>query len=188
MPATTLWASHLTSRHAGYTPEGTLVSESTMPPAQESFGSASASESFGSAPGSGSFGSAPAAGPVPAAPEPAKKKSRGPIFSIVVVVLVLIAGVAVYLLNKNNVTNAKVGDCMPASVADNGSDISQTKTVACTSADAKYKVVGVVDNQDEPSADSTVFETVCQPYSATVGLWVGPSNGKGGKIYCLTDK
>jgi hypothetical protein len=169
---------------------GWQAPDTATPPAQPPFAPPAGTWAYGSAPGGGYYG--------PYYPPAPPKKSRlGLIISIVAVVLALGVGGAFYFANRKSgypggffspgVTDAKVGDCLPASVADDTSDISQTETVDCTSADAKYRVVGVVDNQDEPSADSTVFETVCQPFNATVGLWVGPSNGTGGKIYCLTD-
>jgi hypothetical protein len=137
-------------------------------------------EAVGQAPG---FGPPPAYGP-PA--EPPKKKS--PLPGIIITVVVLIAGaVGFFFLNRDNAVNAKVGDCLPASaLTETLSDASDLKTVDCAGADAKYSVVGVVENKT--SAQFQADDNLCQAFpTAESVLWLGET-GKAGKVFCLAPK
>ena len=145
-------------------------------PAQPSFGQApSAAESFGS---------------VPAAPE---KKKKGPLGAIIgVVVAVVVVGVLALAyaffsgaLNKDAVSNAKVGDCFQETAfTEKLEDASGEKTVACTDPTAKYKVVGIVDNKRSSEID---VDTNCAPWAdAVAGIWLGPP-GEVGKVYCVSE-
>jgi hypothetical protein len=157
------------------------VSESTpsSPQPQESFGSAPGpSESFGSAPVNPAGQAGPAMpGTEPAAPA---KKSPWPRIGILAAVVVVVVGIGLFL-NRNNATNAKVGDCFATTMGQEG-DASNEKTVDCNGPDAAYKVLSILDGKTKeelnPDANCATLPT------ADSAIWLG-EQGKQGKIYCV---
>ena len=143
-------------------------------------------------PYSGYSGEAPAPNPYGApVPPPVKKRSAGKIIGIVVGVLVLLIAICVgagaLLLNKakSDPANAKVGNCLAGETMDSttAKPVSNIKVVDCTATDAKYKVVGVVDNKTE--SDFNADNNICKAYpTAESALWQGTS-GKPGSVLCL---
>jgi hypothetical protein len=163
-----------------------------QPPAYgQAFGSApGGAQSAGAAPGAPqSFGQAPGGdqtfGTAPEAAEPPKKKGGVLVKVLVPIVVLAVAGVGFWFLNRDAAVNAKVGDCFEESVAtEQLTDASGTKTIACTEANAKFKVVGIVEgktfDQMDVNADCGQWPT------AAFGLWLGKT-GEAGKVYCLED-
>jgi hypothetical protein len=139
---------------------------------------------FGPAGPQGQVGTAPGYPPQPAP----KKRGRARII-VGVVALVVVAGVVIagVISSRSNPSNAKVGDCLKGSEVTStaAQDAGDVKIVDCTSADAKFKVVGKVDNKTK--AQFTTDDTICQPYvqaGATTALWGGKS-GSTGFVLCL---
>jgi hypothetical protein len=141
---------------------------------------------FGQAP-QGQFGAPPPGYPQPPAP---KKRSKArlvvPLISIVVLVVI---AVVVFFASKSNPSNAKVGDCLKGSAitSTTAQDAGDVKIVDCASADAKYKVVGKVDNKTR--SQFSTDDTICQPFvsaGATTALW-GQTSGSKGFVLCLAD-
>jgi hypothetical protein len=83
-----------------------------------------------------------------------------------------------------NPGNAEAGDCLSGKSIDERSDRFQEadlEIVECTDADAKYKVVGRVD--DKTQAEAT--DEVCRPFpDAELIYWQGRS-GEEGTVLCL---
>jgi len=117
----------------------------------------------------------------------AKPKKRRTGLIITLVVLVVAAGAAVIglLASRSSPANAKVGDCLKgdAIASTTAQDAGEVKIVACTSADARYKVVGKVDNKTQ--ADFSGPQNPCTSFpTATTAMW-GQKSGKNGFILCL---
>jgi len=144
---------------------------------------------FGPAP-QGQFGQAPP--PPPGYPTPAPPKKRGVARVVVPVVSVVVLGViavVVFLASRSSPVNAKVGDCLKggAITSTTAQDAGDVKIVSCTSADAKYKVVGKVDHKTK--TDFSNDDAICTPYvnaGATTALW-GQTSGNNGFVLCLAD-
>jgi len=149
-----------------------------QPPSQATFGTAPTGfEQVGAAPGVDQT--------IGTAPPPKKSPLRALLLSIggvVLLIVVALAGLA--LLNRNSAANAKVGDCLPAAATDNSSDDASTlKTVACTSAEAESKVVGIVEGLNRAEFDAA--ENPCTQYAtAESALWIGKT-GSDGTTFCL---
>jgi hypothetical protein len=153
--------------------EENISAEAPLPP-QQSFGTAPmGTESVGSAPSGESVGAAPAEAP--------KKKSGLPRIVLSVAIVAVLAAIG-WFLSRDNVVNAKVGDCFPASVmSEQLTDASNTKTVDCGGTDAAYKVVGIIDNKK--SSEFKIED--CASYSTAIGaVWLGKEN-EAGKVYCV---
>jgi len=142
-------------------------------------------------PYSGYSGEAPAPYPGGPVPPPAKKGGAGKIIGIIVGVVVLLIAVCVgggaFLWNsaKTDPANAKVGNCLAGETMDSttAKSVNNIKVVDCTATDAKYKVVGVVDNKTE--AQFRIDNDICKAYpTAESALWQGTS-GKAGSVLCL---
>ena len=124
--------------------------------------------------------------------QPVKKGGAGKVIAIVVgvvVVLLAVCGVGIVFVahkaNKTDTTNAKVNDCIKSDALDSttAKEVSGTKIVPCTSGDAKYKVVGIVNNKTE--VDFNVDNDICKAYpDAKSELWQG-ERGKSGSVLCL---
>jgi hypothetical protein len=154
--------------------EENISAEAPLPP-QQSFGTApTGTESVGSAPSGEGVGAAPVEAP-------AKKKSGLPRIVLSVAIVAVLAAIG-WFLSRNDVVNAKVGDCFPASVmSETLTDASNTKTVDCSGSDAAYKVVGIIDNKK--SSDFKIED--CASYSTAIGaVWLGKEN-EAGKVYCV---
>jgi hypothetical protein len=124
-------------------------------------------------------------------PPPAKKGGAGKVIGIVVgvvvvVIVLCIGGIfGIAALNKDNPSNAKVGDCLAGDDMDSttAKPVSNVKIVACTASNAKYKVVGKVDDKTE--TDFNIDNHVCDAYpTAKSALWQGET-GKKGSVLCL---
>jgi hypothetical protein len=130
-------------------------------------------------------------GAVPGAP-PARR--RGPLKIIlaiagVVLLLCCIGGVVLAVRGGSDIFggspgNAKAGDCLSGKSIDERSDRFQEadlEVVECTETDAKYKVVGRVDNKTQAQAT----DEVCQPFAeAELIYWQGRA-GEEGTVLCL---
>jgi hypothetical protein len=149
---------------------------------------------FGQAP-QGQFGPAPQGqfgAPPPGYPQPPARKKRGAARIVVPIVSVIVLGViaiVVYVASRSSPVHAKVGDCLKgtAITSTTAQDAGDVKIVACTSTDAKYKVVGKVDNKSK--TQFTTDDAICQPYvaaGATTALW-GQTSGENGFVLCLAD-
>jgi len=124
-------------------------------------------------------------------PPPQKKSSAGKVVGILVGVGVLLialcGGVGYFIYNnsKTNTVNAKVGDCIKsdALTSTTAKEVKGTKIVPCDSADATYKVVGIVPNKTEISFN--IDDKICDAYpTAESALWQGERN-KVGSVLCL---
>jgi hypothetical protein len=149
---------------------------------------------FGQAP-QGQFGPAPQGqfgAPPPGYPQPPAPKKRGAARIVVPIVSVVVLGViavVVLIASRSSPSHAKVGDCLKGSAitSTTAQDAGEVKIVACTSADAKYKVVGKVDNKTRTQFSTD--DAICQPYvsaGATTALW-GQTSGEKGFVLCLAD-
>jgi hypothetical protein len=132
-------------------------------------------------------------GPPPFVPPPVKKSNTGKIVAFVVggvVLLGLLCVASVVLLAVNvgsgRVENAKVGDCMPASVMNEANtSVDGAKLVDCTSAEADQRVVGIVSGKKESEVTPEAAVDLCAPYpTAESFVWIGRS-GKAGDVFCL---
>ena len=136
------------------------------------------SETIGSAPtGQEAIGSAAA---------PAKKKfSFLRTFGGLIVAGILGLGYW-FFIGQNSVDNAKVGDCMPAKVAASSvTSLDGVEKVDCTSAEAAFKVVGIVNGKTGDEFDADKEGTMCAPFpSWENALWIG-EKGKSGDVFCL---
>jgi hypothetical protein len=130
----------------------------------------------------------PYGAPVPQEP---KKSSAGKIIGILagvaVLLLVLCGGAAYFIYNKSktDTVNAKVNDCIKsdALTSTTAKEVSNTKIVPCDSAEANYKVVGIVPNKTE--AQFNVDDKICDKYpTAESALWQG-ERSKAGSVLCL---
>lgn len=134
----------------------------------------------------GTAGSAPTGQEaIGSAAAPAKKK-----FSFVRTFAgLLIFGVVAlggWWFSRDDVQNAKVGDCMPASVMDNSTDtLNGENKVDCNSAEANQKVVGIVNSKTRAEFDADQEGTMCAAFpTAESVLWIG-EQGKAGTVFCL---
>jgi hypothetical protein len=127
----------------------------------------------------------------PGAPTPPKKSSAGRVVGILVGVAVLLIalcgglGYFIYNKSKTDTVNAKVGDCIKsdALTSTTAKEVKGTKIVPCDSADATYKVVGIVPNKTEISFN--LDNDICKAYpTAESALWQGQRN-KAGSVLCL---
>jgi hypothetical protein len=102
----------------------------------------------------------------------------------------VVCGVAGYfILNKakGSAANATVGSCIAGDTV-NGTSTQKVKSVTvvdCGAKDAKYKVVGKVDNKTETDLTLDTDNKLCAAYpSAEVALWAGVGSGKG-SVLCM---
>lgn len=124
-------------------------------------------------------------------PPPAKKSSAGKVVGILVGVAVLLIalcgglGYFIYNKSKTDTVNAKVNDCIKsdALTSTTAKEVKNTKIVPCDSADATYKVVGIVSNKTE--IQFNIDDEICKAYpTAESALWQG-ERGKAGSVLCL---
>lgn len=127
-----------------------------------------------------------------AAPSPEKKggasKAMVAAVGILGVVLLAVVGVVVVrnVLSVSDPTqDAKAGDCLanlPQAVAGEETAVKDVKIVACDAADAKYAVVGRVD---EVTAEQASAGEVCASFAeTTMRFYAIPAGGKG-YVLCL---
>ena len=114
---------------------------------------------------------------------PAKKKF--PVVRIVVPIVIVVALlIGGWWFNRDKVTNAKVGDCLPQSaLTEQMTDASDTKTVDCTSNEAVVKIVGIEHNKKSEGLENDPA-TCAQWDTADQFLWLGEP-GKSGDVFCL---
>jgi hypothetical protein len=159
---------------------------------QQAFGAPTSPPPSPESPYGGYSGEAPAPYPGGPVPPPAKKGGAGRIIGIIVgvVVVLLLAvcgGAAWFTFNKakSDPANATVGDCLAGDTMDSteAKEVNNIKKVECTSADAKYKVIGIVANKTE--AQFNIDQDICKAYpSAASALWQG-TKGQSGSVLCL---
>jgi hypothetical protein len=121
---------------------------------------------------------------------PPKRSNTGKIIGFVIggVVLLLVIGcIAVAAIGLRmlgqRVENASIGDCMPAAVLDSAAEDQDLEKVDCGSAEAAYRVVGMVKDVTSEQFDSS--EDPCSSFAtARAALWVG-AEGRDGKVLCL---
>lgn len=119
-------------------------------------------------------------------------KKIGGIIAAVLIGLV-ITGVRWYLKqDKDPTAEAKAGDCIAMEAVKEGetSDASDAKVVDCNSAEAKYNVIGRVDNktEDEFNADNEAKICTEAGFAETESwIWSGEPGGNG-YILCLTER
>jgi hypothetical protein len=127
----------------------------------------------------------------PGQPPPPKKSSAGKVVGILVGVAVLLialcGGLGYFLYNKGktDTVNAKVNDCIKsdALTSTTAKEVHNTKIVPCDSADATYKVVGIV--KDKTEIQFNIDDKICDAYpTAESALWQG-ERGKKGSVLCL---
>jgi hypothetical protein len=110
-----------------------------------------------------------------------------------VLLLCCIGGVALVvqsgLPGSGTANKADVGDCLGGKSIDQSNDNFQKAEldlVECADADAKYKVIGKVENKTQGEANN---EEVCRPFTgAEVVYWEGPENKKGTVLCLQTNK
>ena len=104
----------------------------------------------------------------------------------------VITGVRWYL-NRDETAEAKAGDCIALEAAvkeGETSDASGAKVVDCNSAEAKYNVIGRVDNKTEAEFNADNEAKICTEAGFTETeswIWSGKPGGKG-YILCLTER
>ncbi len=98
--------------------------------------------------------------------------------------------VVLYVASRNYPINAKVGDCLTgdAITSTAAQDASDARIVSCANPDARYKVVGKIDNRTK--AQFIADPTMCGRYrgaGATSALWGQAIGGRNGFVLCLAD-
>ncbi len=127
-----------------------------------------------------------------AAPLPEKKGGASKVIVAVVGVLaVAVLAVVAVVVVRNVISvsdptqDAKAGDCLanlPQSVTSEETSVKDVKVVACDSADAKYAVVGRVD---DVTAEQASVDEVCKAFAdTTMRFYAIPAGGKG-YVLCL---
>ncbi len=108
-------------------------------------------------------------------PNERRLPARGPAGPVTVLALALAIGLAG--CGGGGGANGKYGDC-----AKDGTGTDDVTIVPCSSADAKYKIVGAEEGIVSSSANLS-----CQKYkTATKSLWFGKS-GSYGRVICLQE-
>jgi hypothetical protein len=109
-----------------------------------------------------------------------------------VLLLCCIGGVVIAVVNKDVFSRdpggAKAGDCLSGKSIDQSSDQFQNanlKVVSCTAGDAKYKVVGRVENKTQTDAQND--NNVCGAYPDATSLYWQGQKGKTGTVLCLKE-
>ncbi len=120
-------------------------------------------------------------GAFPPAP-PAKKPRPAWIRPVLIVGVAAVVGIGIWLFQRDDVQNAKVGDCI------NMRSSSDFKIVDCASSDSQYKVVSVQDGSasstcSDADVDSSIEQTGKNPKSfcLQVELKVGDCVTDGGQ-------
>lgn len=134
--------------------------------------------------------------PYPAEPPPpaaSRKPGRRILVSVLsVIAIALIAfvvrfGLQELLSDEDRTAEAQAGDCISdiqAPKEGETTDAAGASVVDCASADARFTVVGRID--DRTKAEAT--DTVCQTYAdAEYFIWAG-EEGKKGYVLCLMTK
>lgn len=104
------------------------------------------------------------------------------------VVLLIGGGFFAYKYLSGNITakTPAVGECVTAANSDK--EVENVKTVDCSAADARDKVVGVLTDKTEAQANDQNEDTfACKPFQATESwIYLESSAGSGkGTILCL---
>ncbi|WP_051943842.1 LppU/SCO3897 family protein [Streptacidiphilus rugosus] len=117
----------------------------------------------------------------PVAPQPTSKKKAvlgglgARIVGGIIVFAVISGGYWAYDQMSGGADTAKVGDCVQNSGTDSSPDVSVVK---CTDANAKYKVLKVVDGTDDSK---------CSGSGATMAYVQSGGRGTSDVVLCLTD-
>lgn len=126
-----------------------------------------------------------------AAASPEKKGGSKAIVAVVGVLAVLLLAVAAVFVVRNVLPaddptgDAKAGDCLanlPQAVEGKETGVKDAKVVACDAPEARFAVVGRVD---DVTAEQASASEVCAPYAeTTMRYYAIPSGGKG-YVLCL---
>ncbi|GAA4436380.1 LppU/SCO3897 family protein [Phytohabitans houttuyneae] len=127
-----------------------------------------------------------------AAPAPEKKGGAGKVIVAIVGILAVVVLAVVAVVVVRNVLSAtdptqdaKAGDCLanlPQAVTGEETSVNDVKVVACEAADAKYSVVGRVD---DVTAEQASVDEVCKAFAeTTMRFYAIPAGGKG-YVLCL---
>lgn len=122
----------------------------------------------------------------PPPPTPVRSRRTGRIITWAVFAVVIAVGVGWKVhTSLSSPSRAGVGDCLSGTVTDSETvkAANDFKTIACTSSDAKYKVLGKIDNKTEAEFEGD--RTICAAYPDTMGELWGQSSGKNGYVLCL---
>lgn len=130
------------------------------------------------------------------APEPARKSGRKKVLGIVgaIVAFLVVAGLkfglGTVLGGTDETAEAKAGDCigeLSTISSDEMEAVDGGKVVDCASAEARYKVVGRVEDQTEAQAESG--EACDQFFQENEEYYILSTitPGKTGYLLCLTD-
>lgn len=129
----------------------------------------------------------PAGTPAPGAPGAAPSKKRGVMRRVLVyvvgIVVVLGGGFAYRYFTGDPETRAEVGSCIadvPAVSEGQEAKANNAKVVECTSADAKYKVVGRFEDKTKTEAD-----TLCGEIAETEAIFTSIGSSGKGLVLCL---
>lgn len=119
--------------------------------------------------------------PTEAAP---KKKSKAPKIILIAALVLVAAGFGIYNF-MFGAGNAKVGDCLKGDI----NKATSIEKVDCGSADAKYSVVGRVENKTEADVNAPEESHACAAFEkVTAVYWESSGRSKTGALLCLGDK
>jgi hypothetical protein len=134
-------------------------------------------------------------GAVPPATPPRRGGPLKIILAIVggVLALCCIGGVILAVVNWDSISggdpgSSKAGDCLGGKAIDQSSDEFQEadlKVVKCSDGDAKYKVVGRVEDKTQTEAQTD--ENVCSAFADATSLYWQGQKGKKGVVLCLKE-
>ncbi len=113
---------------------------------------------------------------VPSAPQ-GKSRGRaliGPIFGIVIIV----AAAVVWFLNRDDATNAEVGDC----IREEGSD--ELTIVDCDDPSAQWEVVGI-ESEEQTYDEFMADPDTCSAFSEAEQAWWYGEVGEEGLVLCV---
>ena len=112
------------------------------------------------------------------APTPQRGKARQRIVLVVFLALCAVLAGALWFATRSAATNAKVGDCMHQTGA------NEVKIVKCDDANADFKVLGRVEGKEQ--IESTISVTsVCDQWKETTSTYWEGEQGKKGTVLCL---
>jgi hypothetical protein len=117
----------------------------------------------------------------PAQPQAKGGKRRQVTILLALVVLLGALLGAAWFFNRDAALNAKVGDCLHQVDADT------LKVVACTSAEAKFEVLGKIGGKTQSEATGP-FSKVCEQWADSTNTYWQGEQGKKGDVLCLKAK
>lgn len=124
------------------------------------------------------------------------QKSGAAIKKILGIVVVVLVGLGVFLLrnmlNQDDTADAKAGDCIASLKAPKEGETTNAagaEVVDCTSSEAKFTVIGRVDNQTEAQFNADPELKICTDAGhkdSEIMLW--SKKGGSGYVLCLIEK